>query len=1068
MKKSSCLYPVRAAVIGALLLVMHQAIGADANPPVKATEAPAAVAGTPVASAPTATTTAKPIEPADAKPIAPATDKATEPVIAKPAEPAVAKPDEPAVAKAAEPAAAKAVDQVTAKTIEPVTAKPVDPSAAKPAEPAAGGKAVKPADAAPSVNQVGTTASSKAAPSTAKQPDAVIVEQTDGATGRLLSLDVLKKYNRKRRKKIQDALLEIYRDDPIYMAARSEISRPLSDDVVGPITLSYINRFWLYYSIDPVGNLTDASVDAMLHFAQMIQQFPDWRKDLLSAEFGHWIDARPMPERAEDYRIRLAVDEVLLPPLLRRYRADARWQAFSGVDTENAPLSVYWYGLTADDFKSLGEKAAVAPALEALKDETFTSKRDFEKAVLAALADATAQPSAYLPNIERQARGTGYTLTAKGMEKLLNGPALPQEVLSAAETIKGDVYADQAGIEQAVTEAIEQAEQKSAQYTPLIMRETVPVTIYAFTDTVLEKLGADQKTVAVPAVVSKMLADLTDVQYPRLSLFDKAVLAKLRARIGACPGGMTNYEQIRQKDRKITSEEMQALKDAVGEPLASQLEKLWKGGECDATQLAEMNTRISELYGRYRPAIGELVRKSPSFDASKQVKWTGDSCGCMNDQMSGEVYQFYPFWMAGEPQRVNFSTISRIGYYGVTFDELGVLRMANDGRELKEIFRNSDSAQLAFVGTARKHRTKLDWVIHKTDWKAWKNISDAEKRKSFDQLEANIIGLLSAKLTDLPSKLLPYLSLGTKEVPGRGDGVTLYFDGYPRDEASVALFGVFLKKLQAELHANGFALNILMRQSEMNKSDGIYSYPKLLEMTQMEAKPKNKKYFSFNAKPAFRLPNFLVLTEEPTSESKKKLRSDIEAAFHGVDRANILRQIVPVTEFDRSNWQQLEDDLIYYRDNFGGVGFWPLSMNQPGAAALKDGVQHCDVTRSIADCLQDYYQIEPGTASSKVCNFVCENRWGFRFGLDLILLFLLAGAVTYYRSCRWRPVIEKNYLVPLGAGAACLAIFTALVSCDPYLNRLSQGYVIPAVLLVVIVGIVLFYRHKFKVRDEQP
>lgn len=1061
MKKSIFLKPVRAALIGMLLLMTYQAFGADANAPVKANELAPAASAAPAASTPPAA----PIPAATPAPAASPTVKPTEPAVAKPAEPAAAKPVE---ATGAKPAGTTAV-----KAGEPPAAKPVEPATAVPPEQAPAGKAAKTLNPAPSAIPAGTPTQSKAAPMTVKPADTIITAQTDVSAVRLLSLDVLKKYNRNRRKKIQDALLEIYRDDPIYMAARAEITRPLSDDVVGPITLSYINRFWLYYNMEPVGNLTDASVDAMLHFAQMIHQFPDWRTDLLSAEFGRWIDSRPMPERAENYRIRLAVDEVLLPPLLRRYRADSRWQSTAEIDTENAPLSAYWYGLTAEDFKALGEKTALAPALEALKDETYASKRDFEKAVLDALKDTAAQPAAYLPFIERHARATGYKLSDKGMEKLRNGQRIPDEVLDAVEKLKDDVYLDKAGMEQELTEAIAQTTQKPAQFVPLILQEALSVTIYAFTDAVLEKLGADQKNMAVPPIVLKMLADLTDVQYPRLSLFDKAALAKLRARLGACPGGITNYEQVRQKDRKITSDEMQALKSAVGEPLGAQLEKLWNGGECDSIQLTEMRTQISELYGRYRPAITELVRKSPIFDATKHVKWTGNSCGCMNDQLSGEVYQFYPFWLAGEPQQVNFSTISRIGYYGVTFDEQGVLRMANDGRDVKEIFLSADSALLSFVQTARKHRTKLDWVVHKTDWKAWETLADAEKRKTFDQLEANIIGMLSAKLTDLPSRLLPYLSLGTKEVPVRGDGVTLYFDGYPRDETSVALFSGFLKKLQATLHANGFVLNILMRQSEMSKTDGIYSYPKLLEIIDSTVPPKSKEYFSFNSKSTFKLPNFLVLLDEPTTESKKKLRFDMESSFHGVDREKMLRQIVPVTEFDKSNWQQLEDDLIYYRDNFGGVGFWPLSMSKPGAAAagtgvVRDGVQHCDVTQSIGDCLQDYYQIEPGVTSSKVCNIVCENRWAFRFALDVILLLLIAGAATYYRSCRWRPVIEKNYLVPLGAVAACIVIFTLLVSCDPYLNHLSQGYVIPVVLLAAIVGIVLFYRHKFKVRDEQP
>lgn len=899
---------------------------------------------------------------------------------------------------------------------------------------------------------------------------------------RLLSLDILKKYDRKRRKNIQDALYEIYRDDPDYMAARAEASKPLSDDAVGPITLSYINRFWLYYNMAPVGNLTDASVDAMLHFANMIKRFPQWRTDLLSSGFGDWIDARAMPEKAEDYRIRLAVDEKLLPPLLQRYHANVNVSPTGDVDDENEPLSVYWYGLTADDFTTLEGRAALAPALAGLTGQTFASRLKFEKAVLTAMKETTKQGSAYLPQIERYARGTGYTLGSDGMDKLRNVKGMPPEVLDAIASLQDDAYADKGDMERATTDAIDAVStgdgenpeqdtaqnsgQESTQYAALVMQEAKAIPVYRLTDAVLAKLASDPKNAQVPAVLLTMLADLSGISYPRRSLFDKAVLFKLRTGIGACMGSTSNYEQNQEKKRKITPEEFQALKESVGEPLGSQLDKLSHSDECDAAQRAEMDTRLSELYGRYRPAIGELARKMPLYDDTKRVNWVGDTCGCNNDGMSGMVYDFFPFWMAGETQHVNFSKISRIGYYGVTFDNQGVLRMANDGRAIKDVFLNADSTQLSFISEARRHRVKIDWVIHKTDWQVWRTLPDAERRKVLNRLQANIIDMLGTKLTDLPSRATPYLSFGTASVPVRGDGVALYFDGYPQDEASAALFSDFVKNLQTALRSHGFTLNLVMRQSAMSKATGIFTYAKLLDMTDV---PVTTGFFSHKTKAKYPLPHFLVFIDEPTTEAKKTLRLDIESALHGKERERVLRQIVPVIEFGGKDWQQLEDDIIYSQDNFGGIGFWPLVTQNPAAGApAAGGVQHCTVSKSVDVCLRDYYQVRPGVSASKLSNFVCENRWAFRLGIDMIVLILLAGTAVYFWFCQVRPFMEKYYFIPIVIGAMGVADFVALVSFDPYFNHLSQGFVIPAILLAVIVGIIVYYRRKFKVRDEQP
>jgi hypothetical protein len=890
----------------------------------------------------------------------------------------------------------------------------------------------------------------------------------------LLSLDVLRSYDLKRRRNIQAALLEIFADDPDYVKARALPSKPLSDDMVGPVTLSFITRFWLFYNMEAAGNVTEGAVDAMLHFAKMLAKHPEWKGDLLNVAFIRWIDSRPLSERLEDYWIVRTVDEANLPPLLTRFhRSGSAFGIGNDVDAEPAPLSVYWYGLTADDFKTLGAKAALVPGLAPLKDESFASKPLFDAAVLAALKLTPEQGAPYLPSLEHDAEGVGYQLTAKSIQNLRSNATLPRELVDAAAALRHDVYVDRADMQQALKEAGDKAGAKWDAQLPLVVAEAEQTKIYSLTDASFKSMAADAKNQPVSPIFLKMIGDLQGVQYPRRSLFDKAVLFRLRNGLGACPGDTTSPYKRRQVEQKISAEDLAALKEQVGDVLAAKINALTTVGDCEEAAKDAMNVTLGELYAKYSPSIGEHVRKAPSFDQGKNVQWTGQLCGCMADQLQGEVYGFYPFWLAGAPQQVNFRLVSRIGYYGVTFDEQGVMRMANDGRDINEILQSAGSPQTAFINEARQHRTKFDWVIHKTDWDAFGNAGDGKKRQIFEQLSNNIINFLSTKLTDWRSVSRPYISFGLGEVPDRGDGVTLYFDNFPRDETSIAIFNTFVDKLHQRLLASGHDLTLAMRKSEMGKGGGIYSYSNLLGILNRSPKQKNMINLPGAAKETLVMPKYLVFMEEPTSDSKKALRADLEAALHGEERLRLVRQLVPVIEFGKKEWAQFEDDLIYFGDNFGGAGFWPLTINKIGKESLAsvstgDGVQHCDASKTVENCIEDYFQLEKGVTSTALPNFVCENRWSFRFVIGLCLIFLVVCGVVYWQSCRWRLIIEKYYYVPIAIGVIIVIDFGLMIRFDPYLQHLARGHLISALLAGVIVCIVLYYRQKFKMRDERP
>jgi hypothetical protein len=173
----------------------------------------------------------------------------------------------------------------------------------------------------------------------------------------------------------------------------------------------------------------------------------------------------------------------------------------------------------------------------------------------------------------------------------------------------------------------------------------------------------------------------------------------------------------------------------------------------------------------------------------------------------------------------------------------------------------------------------------------------------------------------------------------------------------------------------------MMRRSELGK--GIYGYTRLADRVKR--------------------PNFLVLMDEPTARTKKQLRMEIDIALHGAARMELLLQIVPVINFDGQNWQQLQDDIIYARDNFGGIGLWPGARPQPPAAtAASAEVLPCEMSKNVDKCFRDYLREPPGEPTCLACNIICEYRWWVRFVMGLLILALIVLYFHFKRRIRER------------------------------------------------------------------
>jgi hypothetical protein len=427
----------------------------------------------------------------------------------------------------------------------------------------------------------------------------------------------------------------------------------------------------------------------------------------------------------------------------------------------------------------------------------------------------------------------------------------------------------------------------------------------------------------------------------------------------------------------------------------------------------------------------------------KNIEWTGGSCGCVLEDLSGVIYGLYPFWKAGGKQTLDFSALSRIGYYAISLDERGNI-VDNDGNSATYPDLDKDNGKAAdFINEARDHRTKMDLVINVDKWNEWRQLD----HDAFDELTDNIASLIIEKLRNRRlNRWKPYYTFGGQPVPPIWDGITLYVNSLDDRGNS---FVAFIKKLQEKLKTDGnnYNLNILLPMDEF--VSGFSKFESLKELIP-EKKEGGNGYKDNNY-----VDYFLVFLEEPTTDSKKKLRREIENNFKGYQRKTMLRKIIPVITSTGYNTQQLEDDLIYFDDNFGGVGIWPLP--------LKTGKGR---VRGINEVLKK------GKASvSNLCKFICPNRWYIRIFWDVITIILAILCLLFIISCKMRFNFHSNRIrraIQLGVLLTIsVPLFIVLLDCDPSRSfEFSDPMFIVGLIVNVLAAAILFIL--FWKKEAQP
>jgi len=533
------------------------------------------------------------------------------------------------------------------------------------------------------------------------------------------------------------------------------------------------------------------------------------------------------------------------------------------------------------------------------------------------------------------------------------------------------------------------------------------------------------------------LKDIVGIDYPTEALLESAISGKLRSAILPCPANVSITEN------KFNDDEFKALLEFLGDKkqLVAELRKFRQQTTiCDASDLGRVKEAIKQVFEIVLPRLKKQAQfavqhKNPPVYKDRHP-WKSETCSCLLDTLSGQIIGFYPFWLDLHQKTLNFGLLSRINLYGLTFDEQGNFTNATNN--------TAPRWPADFFGAAKKYGTAVDWVIYKNDWKAWSKLQNKEKKiEVMDNLVANIVKLLSGKLN------ADVLTNAGDDQTAKGDGVTLYFDQFPDQDTGI--FNDFLKKLHAALNSenNHLRINIMASHTALNTTmDKPFSYLNLSKqietLNDVPKQTSDAKRDSLLKKDI----RVLALIESPTTDSKKALRSEIEMALHGQARKRLLRDTIPVLEYDGHNWQQLNDDIIYFNDNFAGIAFWPLTVQ---ADATKTAVDDAILKPTSPDDLLLTNMLSESTSlQSTACTFICPHRTEFRIGFISSLLVVLLISMIYLTCCSCRNRLKGRrytilYWVIVTAPALLLL---ALSVCDPAVKHFVTTYALIICVLV--------------------
>jgi hypothetical protein len=605
---------------------------------------------------------------------------------------------------------------------------------------------------------------------------------------------------------------------------------------------------------------------------------------------------------------------------------------------------------------------------------------------------------------------------------------------------------------------------------------------------------------AVPAQLREMLLPMVDVEYPSRELFDAA----LRGR--QCQ----YFRELLKEGFRRREGNSGKTPPSVACPPPRPAAAIARGKADAPAKAAPGVMPLRDFYEALLPedlreGLAEKSRAAPPVLLSQaaDVRWANEPCDCVRHIGSKEiVYGVHPFWRSGEkgkePQ-IDFSRFHRVSVLGVQMNERMEFPSSPDWPQ----------AVSTLASRAHRHDTALDLLLLRDDWSMLatltreqsRDLAHKAARNAFEEVDRK----LQSNLPDLRPLLLPWWTDRDRVF----SGITVMFSDPAPMGASAStdaqrqrfddFFGAFIEELIEKMKrgSTDLVLNIVVPDTQIGH-DGAYRWDALMDYLWKAQKASNpiipegsdlRKYRRAVDGEADITVRLMVPLSQPTTLSKKELRRRIDdnELVKGHDRVALLDSIVPVifhpagdkpVPLDADEAKQVNDDLAYYRWNFGGVAAWPLPVRGQGAGGhllcLLESNFFEHLLRS-PDCPQsdeagdDHHALwaEIGhlslRAQNRICAWACPNRSPLHLIWQGLTLAALVGLFLWRYYCavrRWGPLVLIGVWV---FAALSVLLAMALLTCDPDLRTLREGNAILNGLLVVIAVAGLWFSFKPRV-----
>lgn len=507
------------------------------------------------------------------------------------------------------------------------------------------------------------------------------------------------------------------------------------------------------------------------------------------------------------------------------------------------------------------------------------------------------------------------------------------------------------------------------------------------------------------------------------------------------------------------------------------------------------------------------INKLDSANELPIINWKAEDCGCSPevsdaDRYTNFLYGFYPFQSAGEEQVINFSVLSRIGYFSLSPDK--DFRISNVRH-----WKNERPAS-AFIDLAHQYKAKVDLVIYDSGWSKW---NDSPTEYIIDKYASRIDELVKEKIKDYPvNDIKPVVSFGTSPSRTMGDGVTLSFDFNLNDEFKDAnpsqknnVFNnikKFIEKLKLKLddgtqkekkiagNVDEYFLNVMWPVDDIlsdKDSDSFYSLKNMNKLSEnvnlfilvmngslkkpSEETEKKTKLTLEHLKKIRReidmlgvtnatnllekiLPLFELIDPESTqasSEEKESDSNDSQVKENAVDKAEVNdtdAETVTQTAVDSTETitNDTKEESVKEASNMQLNDFFKYAeWNYSGV-----GLWTIPLSASTDAALKEVFLTVNGT--NYVCTLMCPYRWVTRIGLFLLFVTVVVYAFLSIWICESKSIFGKWYFTV----GLCFGILVLILTfwCDPYWKNQHDLLIFFSIVIGVLTTIWLIIKKR--------